>query len=212
MDGLMVNTEPIQSEAFANTIRAYGKKPVLYANGLVHEIGVRADKNFAVMKAKYGLKETIEVLRKHRRLEYEKLLKKGVQPMPGLLYMLELLKRNTMRMAIASNSPYKPIKLIIDSLRITSYFDVITSGEEVQRGKPDPEIFEKTSQKLQLDPTECLVIEDAESGINGAKRIGMKVIAIPSIYTKHHNFDNADKVYSSIEEITITTIAELSAH
>lgn len=207
----MVNTEPIQSEAFANTIRAHGGEPVPHGNGLVHEIGVRGDKNFAAMKIKYGIDESIEVLRKHRRLEYEKILARGVDPMPGLLRLLILLKNNSMRIAVASNSPQKHIQLITDSLGIAHYFDAITSGEEVQHGKPDPEIFEKTSQKLSLNPLECLVIEDAQSGVDGAKQIGMKVIAIPSTYTKHHTMDNADKVLPSLENITWATIQELSA-
>lgn len=209
MDGLMVNTEPIQSEAFANTIRAYGKQPIPYVNGLVHEIGVRGDKNFAAMKIRYGIDEPIDVLRKRRRFEYEKLLAKGVGPMPGLLDLLALLRKNNVLIAIASNSPQKHIQLIIGSLGIKQYFNAITSGEEIQHGKPNPECFEKTSQKLKLPPEECLVIEDAESGVNGAKQIGMKVIAIPSIYTQHHIMDKADRVYSSLGDITWTTIKEL---
>jgi HAD superfamily hydrolase (TIGR01509 family) len=210
MDGLMVDTEPIQSEAFANTIRAHGGIPIPHANGLVHEIGVRGDRNFAAMKIKYGIDESIDVLRNQRRREYEKLLARGIDPMPGLLRLLALLKDNSMRIAIASNSPRKHIQLITDTLGIAHYFDVVTSGEEAHHGKPDPEIFEKTSQKLRLDPTECLVIEDAQSGVDGAKQIGMKVIAIPSTYTNHHNMENADKIFPSLEKVTWATIQELS--
>lgn len=210
MDGLMIDTEPIQSQAFANVLRSYGKEPVINSNGLVHEVGVRGDKNFRTMKKKYDIDEEISTLRKKRRIAYETLLENGVSPLPGLFNLLKILKQKKIPLAIASGSPMKHIMIILEYIKIVDYFDVIISGEDVKEGKPNPECFIKASQQLKISYKECLVIEDAESGVNGAKKIGMKVIAIPSIYTQHHSMKNADKVYSSLEKVTWSTIEELS--
>lgn len=209
MDGLMIDTEPIQSQAFAAVLRAYGKEPSINANGLVHEVGVRGDRNFRAMKKKYNIDEDVLILRKKRRIAYEELLQNGVSPLPGLLHLLHVLKQKKIKLAIASGSPRKHIMLILDHVKITDYFDVIISGEDVTEGKPNPECFIKASNQLKIPIQECLVLEDAESGIKGAKQIGMKTIAIPSSYTKHHEFILADKICTSLEEITVDLLMRL---
>lgn len=202
MDGLMVDTEPIQSKSFENVIRSYGVEPVFGSSGLVHQVGVRGDKNFRAMKKRYNIADEVEVLRKKRRVEYEKLLEDGIEPMPGLMSLLELLQQKRIHIALASGSPLKHIKFILDSIGATKYFEVIISGEDVRHGKPNPECFIKTSQLLKIPAEKCLVIEDAESGVNAACKIGMKVIAVPSRHTDKHTMVNADKVLSSLAKIT----------
>ena len=202
MDGLMVNTEPLQSRSFEEVIKTYGKKPVLNEHGLVHRVGVRGDKNFQEMKIKYHIDEELMTLRQKRRVVYEKLLQEGVSAMPGLFSLLRILQEKDIPIAIASGSPRKHITIIAQHLHISNYFTVVISGEDVKHGKPDPECFIKASSALGLPVEECLVIEDAESGVHAAKQIGMKVIAIPSEYTKHHNLKKADMIGNSLEEIT----------
>lgn len=79
----------------------------------------------------------------------------------------------------------------------------------MKQGKPDPECFFVAYTKLGLEPSSCLVIEDAESGVKGAKQIGMKVIAVPSKYTNTHNFKKADTICSSLDQITLDLIHSL---
>lgn len=209
MDGLMVDTEHLQSQSFVNVLREYGKEPVMELNGLVHKVGVRGDKNFLTMKKKYNIEADINTLRKKRRVVYEKLLEEGVNPMPGLIHLLKLLKTHNFPVAIASGSPKKHIMSIIEQIGISDYFKVIISGEDVTFSKPNPECFIKACQGLEVPAQECLVIEDAESGINGAKKIGMKVFAVPSKYTINHSLKKADKIFSSLYEITIKNIRSI---
>lgn len=209
MDGLIVDTEPIQSRAFENIIRSYGKEPIFYSNGLVHEIGIRGDKNFQAMKKRYNIKEEISILRKKRRIEYEKLLQKGINAMPGLIQLLELLKGKGIYIAIASNSPKKHIMSILDALGIDGYFDIIVSGEDVKEGKPNPECYIQAAQTLEVGTQDCLVLEDAQFGVMAAKSVGMQVIAIPTENTRQQDFSKADVILSSLEDITWELMNEM---
>lgn len=203
LDGLLVDTEPLQSQAFAAVLRAYGKTPILQANGLVHETGVRGDRNWQALKATYGITEELAVLRRKRRVAYEHLLEQhGVKPMPGVRQIVPHLARQGLALAVATGSPQKHLRLILDTLSIAHYFQVLVAGDDVTEGKPNPECYIKASAQLQVSPAECLVVEDAESGVRAAKQIGMKVIAIPSRYTRHHALEQADRILPSLAHLT----------
>ena len=77
----------------------------------------------------------------------------------------------------------KNIDFIIDTLHIREYFDAIIGGDDVQKGKPDPEIFIKTIQKLNLSPQNCIVFEDSTGGVKSAVAAGCQVIGITTSQT-----------------------------
>lgn len=201
MDGLMIDSEPLQSLAFEAVIREYGKEPLLYDNGLVHEIGVRGDKNWLALMEKYDISEDITVLRSKRRAVYEQLVTQ-VEAMPGLHELLGLLKKNNVLAAVVTSSPRKHAEPILANLNISDHFTHIICGDEVEKGKPDPEGFLRASQLLEIHPQHCLVIEDAESGLRAAKLASMNTIAVPSKYTKHHDLQHADLVVESLHDIS----------
>lgn len=201
MDGTMIDSEIIHSQAFAEIIREYGKEPIPYKNGLVQVQGRRGDEIWKILKRKYHLKEEISILRKKRRKLYEEMLKKNIQSMPGLEELLHHLKKHNIPMAIASSSPKSQIQLVINTLAITDYFSALVGGEDVTYGKPHPESFLMASDMMHVAPQECLVIEDAPSGIIAARRAGMKSVAVPSMYTKHHKFLEADWIVGSLHDV-----------
>ena len=87
-------------------------------------------------------------------------------------------------------------------LEIAHYFQVIVSGLDVDQVKPAPDIFLKAAHDLGVEPSECLVLEDAEKGVIAAHRAGMRCIAVPNLYTRQHDFSKATKICSSLKEIT----------
>lgn len=201
LDGLMIDSEQIQSKAFEEVIREYGRKPVAGQQGIVHKPGFGSDDNWKILKEKYNIQEEIEVLRNKRRKIYRKLLQRNIKPYPGLIQLLKQLKEISIKTAIASSSTLAHILLVIDKLNIKSLIDAIVSRDEVKRGKPDPEIFLKASKKLKIKPDECLVLEDTEVGVLAAKKANMKIFAIPNIYTRDHDFSQADSVFKSLKEM-----------
>lgn len=206
MDGLIVDSESIESKALEKLLTEYKKKPKYYTNGLIHIIGESGDASYQRFKDTYQLEDTIEVLRKKKRAIFKKLLKKKITPLPGFLPLITSLKKQEMQTALASNRFIEHIHLIVENIAAKHLFDVIVGPSETKKHKPHPDIFLQTAKKLGVNPNQCLVFEDSEIGVVAARAAGMKVIAVPHKYTKAHDFSKADKVVTSLKSVTIKLI------
>ncbi|MCF0142871.1 MAG: beta-phosphoglucomutase [Parasporobacterium sp.] len=94
----------------------------------------------------------------------------------GVKDTLEALKQMGYKLAIGSSSRNVPV--ILDRLGLNGYFNAISDGNNIARSKPDPEVFEKAARYLCLEPSECLVVEDALSGVEAAHAAGMKAACL----------------------------------
>lgn len=198
MDGVIINSEPIQSKAFEQVIKDYGKKPQLQNNGLVQIPGLRSSENWDIIKKTHGINEDTIILIEKRRLVYQTLLQSHLISMPGVLSFLTFLKKHNYKIALASSSANFNIDMVLSGLKITSFFQVIVSGENVKKSKPDPDIYLETAHQLNTPPKQCLVIEDTYAGVIAAKAAGMKVVAVPNKYTKKLDFSIADLIVKSL--------------
>lgn len=115
--------------------------------------------------------------------------------LPGVLALLNELKKRNLKLALGSAS--KNARTIIRKVNLENYFDVIIDGTQVTRAKPDPEVFTKCAAGLRVDPKDCVVFEDAEAGIEAAKRAGMYTIGIGS----PHELGNANIVIESFQRL-----------
>ena len=205
----MIDSELLQSKSFEEVLISYGKKPDNKENGIIQQVGLTARDNFKILKEKYHINEKLSVLLKKKNKIYKILLEKNIKPKFGLIYLLKMLKKNSFFLAVASSSKLKYINLVLNHLQIRKYFNVVVSGESVNRGKPNPEIYLQVSKELGIPTGNCLVLEDAPSGIEAAKSAGMRVIAVPDKYTKNSNFSKADLVVSSLPKVTLKKIYRL---
>lgn len=96
--------------------------------------------------------------------------------LPGVLSLCEALRRSGIRLAIGSSSRNSPD--ILRYLGLGDYFDATADGNDIQRSKPDPEVFLLAAERLSLAPTDCVVVEDAESGVAAAIAGGFKCVAV----------------------------------
>lgn len=96
--------------------------------------------------------------------------------LPGVLEVLSALKSNGIKIAIGSSS--RNAKLILNRIKLTDQFEAIADGTDIKNSKPAPDVFLVAAVKLGIDPSECLVVEDAEAGIKAAKRAGMFGFAV----------------------------------
>jgi beta-phosphoglucomutase-like phosphatase (HAD superfamily) len=94
-------------------------------------------------------------------------------------------------------------------LKITKYFSHIISGDDVTKVKPDPEIFYLSANKLNVEISECVVLEDAQKGIDAAHAGGFKSIAIPNIHTNGNDFSKATMVLTDLSEVTPKLLSQL---
>lgn len=103
----------------------------------------------------------------------------GITPaelLPGVLSLFDFLKKKGIGIALGSSS--KNAKPILGSLGIADRFDAVVDGNDIQRSKPDPQVFSLAAERLGLPADECVVFEDAEAGLLAGKRAGMKTAAV----------------------------------
>lgn len=139
--------------------------------------------------------------RKKRFIELEPL-------MPCVQNYLDHAKSIGLKIGLASSSPIEWIDYHLDRLHIADFFDCITTASDVQKTKPDPELYEKTVKLLNNSPDEVLALEDAPNGVTAARQAGIFVVAVPNPVTARFNFDNAHIVISSLCEITLDDLIE----
>jgi HAD superfamily hydrolase (TIGR01509 family) len=176
--------------------------------GVVQKIGVNASDNWELLCSEYGLKADIEELVRRKREVYTELLANQINAMPGLHSLIVLLDKESIKRAVASSSSQKHIGMVVEGLGVPS-FHALASGEEVERGKPHPDIFLRAASLLGVEPKDCVVFEDAESGVVGAHKAGMRVVAVPNRFTDNHDFSKADRVIPSLEAVTLELLTAL---
>lgn len=212
MDGLMVDSEPIRSLAFEAMIKNRGRKPPrLNQHGVVQTIGINVLDNCRRMQEEYELDGSLAEFVADHQTAYSRLFANRVAPMPGLLRLVAELGDNNAKKAVASSSSHEHIGMVVNNLWTDSPFQVIVSGTEVDRGKPAPDIFLSAAKKLGVAARRCVVLEDAESGILGAKAAGMVAVAVPNQFTQDHDFTKADLVVPSLERIDWRLLSTLAA-
>jgi beta-phosphoglucomutase family hydrolase len=139
---------------------------------------------------------------------YRKLVKeRGIELLPGVHVWLSKLKTDGWKQAIASSAPLLNVEAILNALNIEAYFDAIVSAEDVERGKPDPQVFLAAASKLNVPSSRCVVIEDAPAGIEGARRAGMKSIGV---LTSHPSLQ-ADCVIDRLDNLSPDILNDLIA-
>jgi beta-phosphoglucomutase len=129
----------------------------------------------------------------------------GIELLPGVAEWIDRFKAAGWKQAIASSAPPENVATIAHVLHLNGTFAAMISGADVQRGKPDPDIFLAAAQRLNVLPQHCLVIEDASTGIEAAHRAGMKAIGVLNT----HPHLEADLVIKSLEDLTWEMIKNL---
>ena len=117
--------------------------------------------------------------------------------LPGVEHYLKILQERKVKTAIGSASRNAP--LILERVGISSLFDVIIDGSQVQQAKPDPEVFLRASEELRIPPENCVVFEDSEAGIEAAHRAGMEAVGIG----KPEILKDADMVIRGLHQLVI---------
>jgi HAD superfamily hydrolase (TIGR01509 family) len=209
LDGVMVDTEMIHSDAFEMILNEHDVTPEKNEHGIVHEAGKTTPEVWKTLKAKHTIATDIEELTVVKREVVLAVIRTGLQPLPGLLQLLDNLSRHTLLLAVATSAQTDRVELILNMLTIRNYFSAIVSANDVKLGKPDPEPYRKVAEQLHVATEHCIVIEDSELGVQSACSAGMKVVAVPNEYTKRMNFDAATMIVNSLEDLDFQVLNKL---
>jgi beta-phosphoglucomutase family hydrolase len=139
---------------------------------------------------------------------YREIYAPHIQPVKGLLNLLQQIHNAGIPMAIATSGIKVNIDYMFEHIPIRHYFKEVIYSKHIKKGKPDPEIYLVTAEKLPVAPEKCVVFEDSVAGIQSAKAAGMKVVAI----TTTHTIDElkiADKLINNYDEISVKDIYEM---
>ncbi|MBF9252827.1 HAD family phosphatase [Pontibacter sp. 172403-2] len=130
---------------------------------------------------------------------YQQAYKPHLKLINGLQDFLKQAAAHHVKMAIASAAISDNIDFIVDNLNIRHYFDAFVSADDVETSKPDPETFLKAAEKLQTNPADCIVFEDAPKGVEAAQHAGMQCIVITTAHPKE-DFKQYDNVLAFIDD------------
>jgi HAD superfamily hydrolase (TIGR01509 family) len=177
LDGVLADSEPCWNEIDAKLLAEYG---ATYRGEYHREVlGVSYPIAVAFYKKAFGINASTEEVMKRRGEIAAEFFANRVGLFPNAKKVLEELRQMNLRLAVATSSVGASARPFLDRHQLTAFFDVIITGDEVERGKPAPDIYLRTAKKLGLAADECLVIEDSLSGIAAAKAAKMRVVAIP---------------------------------
>lgn len=203
MDGVIIDSEPLQSLSLSELLKEYGKIPLPHKNGLIQIPGDARIESIIEIMERHNIQDSIDNFKQRRTKIYEKILENKINPMQGFFEAISVFQKNNIRIALASSRRMKIIDLTLKNLGITHLFEVICSATEQIKHKPAPDIYLDAINKLKLKPNDCVAIEDSEIGVLAAHAAGMKIIAVPNKYTKHQDFSKANKIIDSLQNINM---------
>ncbi len=210
VDDLMVDSYALHVEASEKALERYGHRfDELPEELRSHFVGRRVIDNLKDTVAYLKLDVDPEVMYQERLALFHRLVREKLEARPGLQESMTLFRRHNLRLAIASSGAGEYLDAVLEKFNLAGYFEVIISGGDVQKGKPDPETYLVAVQKLGLTPAECLVLEDAKNGVESAKAAGCKCIAIRNPNTPVQDHSGADKVLNSLSDVTIEMVESL---
>jgi beta-phosphoglucomutase family hydrolase len=201
LDGVIVESEHIHIEAEKQTMLKYGVR--ISSEELHRYTGTTARLMFTELIKKYKLNTTFERIFNEKEEILFKLLEKDVQPTKGAIELLEKLRQENVKLAIASSSHKRLIKYVLEKLNIIHLFDSIVGSEDVIHGKPNPETFFRAAKEMRVSPLECLVIEDSKLGVEAAKNAGMKCVGYRNPNSGNQDLSKADVVIDNFSELNL---------
>jgi beta-phosphoglucomutase family hydrolase len=204
MDGTLVDSAEYHWQAWRDSMSREGFP-------ITHEqfMATFGQRNDSILRQWLGEKATSELIQRignAKETLYRQLVREhGIAALPGALEWVNLLHRQGWGQAIASAAPRANVETILNVLHASECFEAIVSAEDVHRGKPDPEVFLVAATKLDVAPKHCIVVEDAEHGIEAARAAGMKSIGV----SQNGKYLPADVVVRSLDLLDETAFDRL---
>lgn len=180
MDGLLIDSEPHWHEAANETLQCYNKK--LTAELYATTIGLRTREFIAYWFQYFNLPETEMNAAEKKIIDLvtEK-IKKKPNVMPAVPYIFNFFRQRNFKIGIASSSPANIIEMVMKLCNITKIVDAYVSAEDMQYGKPHPQVYLDCAFQLRSAPTDCICFEDSFNGMIAVKSARMKCVIVPSL-------------------------------
>ena len=198
LDGLMFNTEELYTEVGGELLSRRGK--VCTRELLDQMMGRPGPVALQIMIDFHELDETVERLQSETDEIFGGLLTERLQPMPGLLRLLDALEANNVPKAIATSSRRHFAETALAKFDLEPRFAFMITGDEVEQGKPHPEVYLSAAARLKCPPQQMMVLEDSQNGCAAAVAAGAYAVAVPGEQSANHSFDGARLVAEGLAD------------
>lgn len=153
--------------------------------------------------------QRLQALADRKEAIYRDLVRKSPPVVQGAIELVKELFAVGVRLAIGSSAPRLNIELVLDAMGVSDCMAAVVSGDDVTRGKPDPQVFSLVAEQLGLPPGRCVVVEDAPVGIESAVAAGARCVAV----LMHHpaeSFPQADEIVPQLADLTCSGLIRLA--
>jgi beta-phosphoglucomutase family hydrolase len=206
MDGVIVDNMPYHKKAWAEFFERHN--PPMILEDFIQHMGKSNEDLLTVLFGKKITEDEILSLGEEKEALYREIYAPEVKPLQGFVDFLRSLKNNHVKTAIATAAPKVNLDFLLEHIDVRDDFDVLIDDSEVNKGKPDPEIYLKAAQRLDYPPELCLVFEDSLAGIQAAINAGMKVIGVATT-NPPEKIQRAELVIKDFTEIDLDRITEM---
>lgn len=206
MDGVIIDSEPTHFRIERNLLKELGG----YITDKEQDkfVGTTDNYMWSTFKKQFDIPLSVEKMMEMKKERFYKEIK-NIPLVPYFKEMLSLFKENDYKIALASSNNRKAVEKVIEKFKLESNLDFYISGNDVINGKPDPEIFLKASDALDIEPEKCLVIEDAKSGTIAAKKANMICVGYQNPNSGDQDLSEADLIIHSLNELNIEVLESL---
>ena len=200
MDGVLFDTESLYLKSWIKVFEKYGytMKKEIYLDVM----GTGRENVKRVFKEIFGENLPIEEMYKEKDIELFKEIEENLETKEGALELLTYLKENNYKIALATSGERKRMEKQMKKADFIKFFDALVTKEDVTKNKPNPDIFLKAAEKINVKPEECMVIEDSFAGIKGAyegKMIPIHVVDLKELDEEGKKL--CYKSYKNLKEI-----------
>jgi beta-phosphoglucomutase len=197
MDGVLIDAKDWHYEALNQALAIFGMEINRYDHLVTYD-GLPTKKKLEMLTLERGLPRELHGFINDMKQEFTfQLGYARCKPTFNHQYALSHLKAQGYRMAACSNSIRKTMEILFERAALTDYFEFYLSNEDVKESKPHPEMYVTAIQTLNLQPNECLILEDNENGIKAAQASGAHLLIIHDVYEV--NLTNITKRIYEIE-------------
>lgn len=199
MDGTMVDNMMTHHRGWQKTLAVYGLELTLE-----EVIATCHGKNVEIIERLFPGKYSIE---ERERISFEKeswyrsIFLPDLKLIAGLAELLKTAQKNGIPMGVGTAAPKANVDFALDNLGIRHYFQAVIDGDDVKKGKPDPEVFFKVADKLGVPYANCLVFEDSPTGAKTALNAGMKAIILTTTH-RAEEFAEIPSVLRCVSDFT----------
>ena len=205
LDGVLLDSEQVWDSAREELARERGGR--WHENAQRDMMGMSSLEWSRYMHETIGLPEPPEEISAEVVRRLAELYREHLPVLPGAREAVERLA-GRWPLGLASSSNRELIDLVLEELAVADLFQATVSSEEVERGKPAPDVYLEAARRLEVDPTRAAAVEDSENGLRAARAAAMRVVAIPNAHFPpgEEALAQADVVVSSLDELTIDAI------